>query len=206
MSKLEKISLGEAQRKFLYIIAKKPISAYDIHLEIKKEIDIKNVPKTVTRLHDLGLIEIEGHYPRNAVRFQITSNGLFQLLCDRPMPISILYMYQNDIILQNILFDSFELETIKMWMNLRAPFLLMVYVRKCYQAILTSIQNLKSPSKSKKGALDKNERLGQFAFSLETSLSREFNDLIIDILVNTVRPVDEFGGSIRLDPKSSISK
>lgn len=204
MSKLEKISLGEAQRKFLYIIAKKPISAYDIHLQIKKEIDIKNVRKTVTRLHKLKLIEIEGHYPRNAIRFRITSYGLFQLLCDRPMPISILEMYKNDIILQTILFDSFELETIKTWMSLRAPFLLMVYVRKCYQAILTSIQNLRSPSK--KDILNKNERLGQFAFSLETSLAREFNDLIIDILINTVRPVDEFGAASDWIPKVALAK
>ena len=120
------------------------------------------------------------------------------------MPISILDMYQNDIILQNILFDSFELETIKTWMNLRAPFLLMVYVRKCYQAILTSIQNLKSPSK--KDVLDKNERLGHFAFSLQTSLSREFNDFIIDILVNTVRPVDEFGAASDWIPKVALAR
>lgn len=161
MSKLEKISLGEAQRKFLYIIAKKPISAYDIHSEIKKEIDIKNVRKTVNRLHKLGLIEIEGYYPRNAIRFKLTSYGLFQLLCDGPMPVSILDMYQNDIILQNILFESFELETIRAWMNLKAPFLLMVYVRKCYQAILTSLQDLKSLSK--KHVLVKTERLEHFA-------------------------------------------
>ena len=86
-------------------------------------------------------------------------------------------------------------------MNLRAPFLLMVYVRKCYQAILTSIQNLKSPSKKN---VDKNERLENFVFSLTTSLAREYNDFMIEILINTVRPVDKFGSASDWIPKVAL--
>ena len=207
VSKLEKISLGEAQRKFLYIIAKKPISAYDIHLEIKKEIDIKNVRKTVNRLHDLGLIEIEGYYPRNAIRFKLTSYGLFQLLCDGPMPISILDMYQNDIILQNILFDSFELETIRAWINLEAPMLLMQYVNKSCQAILSSIQN--SKSLSKQYDLDKNRRFGHLVGFLQTSLSRVLYQFIIEILVTTAHPPkrsDESEALPDLIPKVALAR
>jgi hypothetical protein len=80
----------------------------------------------------------------------------------------------------------------------------MVYVRKCYQAILTSIQNLRSLSK--KNVLDKNERLENFAGFLQTSLSREFNDFIIEILVNTVRPLDEFGPTSDWIPKIALAR
>jgi hypothetical protein len=183
VNKLEKISLGSTQRKFLSIIAQKPISAYDIHKLIKKEIDIKNVRKTVNRLRDLGLIEIEDYYPRNAIRFQLTSRGLFHLICDGPIPESILDKYRNDIVLQNILFNSFELETIREWLNSGAPFYLAGYIQKCCQAILASIQNIKSLSEQYD--LDMNDRSEHLSGFLQTSLSPALYEFIIRILIST---------------------
>lgn len=204
VSKLEKISLGEAQLRFLYIIARKPISAYDIHKEIKKEIDIKNVRKTVNRLHDLGLIEIEGKYARNAIRFKLTSYGLFQLLSYGPIPKSVFDMYQNDIVLQNILFNSFELETIRAWMNLEAPMLLVRYVNKRCRAILNSLDDLESLSKQYD--LDKTERSDHLAGFLQTSLSPVLYNFIVEILVNTVRPVEEYGPTPDWIPKIALAR
>jgi len=183
VTKYEKLSLGETQKIFLYIIAEKPISAYDIHLHIKKEIDIKNVRKTVSRLHDLGLIEVEGYYPRNAIRFRLTSHGLFQLLCDGPIPASILDMYKNDVIIQTILFEYFEEQTIVEWMNLEAPGLLAMYVHKCCQAILTSLQDLKSMTKEygriKEFERNKAKHLESF---LNISLDSEIGKFLLQII------------------------
>ena len=82
----------------------------------------------------------------------------------------------------------------------------MVYVKKCYQAILASIQN--SKSLSKQYVLGKNGTLGHLVFSLQTSLSREFYHFIIEILVNTAdqQTVAIEAGPPRLHPESSISK
>jgi hypothetical protein len=170
---------GSTQKKLLFYISKEPYSVYDLHPLINKkiDIDIKNVRKTVNRLHTLELIEIEGYYPRNAKKYRLTSYGLFQLLSSGPIPRSILDVYNDDIIVQTRLFQYFELDTIREWMNLQAPFLLARYVHRCCDAILSSLEESRS--------LTKKLYSTDLRYLLEKSIEREKFNFVFEILINS---------------------
>ena len=55
--------------------------------------------KTLYRLIDLGLIEIEGDYARNAIKYRITFRGLFRVFCRGSyyMRMSTLELYKEDV-------------------------------------------------------------------------------------------------------------
>ncbi len=180
----ECVLLGGRQGSFLYLFGDSPYSVYEIHLRIKKQIDIKNVRKTVNRLLSLGLIQIEGYYPRNAKKYQLTSYGLFQLLSNGQIPLSLASLYKDDIIIQTILFQYFDTKTIREWVELEAPFLLAQYLERSCQAILASLQKIRSMTRKYRGSRsfvsNRSEYLRSF---LRESLSNEISKFIFAIVV-----------------------
>ena len=152
----ERIPLGEEEKNFIKLFSLEPITAYDItsHFEairstlnerpmsyknIRKR--YKNVHKRVKRLQELKLIEeIRGKYPRKAKPYKLTSRGLFQyFLLHAAVSLStpVLTAYHEDIILQNLLYQYFEVDTIMNFSDSGLQFL-SSYLQKCCEDILTS--------------------------------------------------------------------
>ena len=140
--KYKEISLGNAQRMYIDLLSETPLSAYDIHSIIKKrkQIDIKNVRKTLYRLILLGLIEIEGHYARSAIKYRLTSQGLFHCLHSGHLSSRTLDLYNQDITLQTILYRYFEVETIKKFDGVCMSFL-GANIRKCIEWVLDCVEH-----------------------------------------------------------------
>lgn len=150
------ISLGSREREFLQLIAlNKSRSSYDIfsYLKDNNERDkkesystmaYKNVHKRMKRLEALGLIEkIELELQHRAIKYRLTARGLFQCLLEN-LAYACLFSdkgYNENIILQTILYQFFELETIKNFLNFRPRMnLLNLYLRNCCQALLERIK------------------------------------------------------------------
>lgn len=150
------ISLGPREREFLQLIAlNESHSSYDIftYLRDNNEKDknesysimaYKNVHKRIKRLEVLGLIEkIEQELQHRAIKYRLTARGLFQCLLEN-LGYDCLFSdkgYNENIIMQTILYQFFELETVKKFLNLRPRMkLLNLYLRNCSQALLQKIK------------------------------------------------------------------
>ena len=153
--KYEKISLGETENLFINIfsvpnskIKGKPsysYSAYEIFSVLKKmgkPMAYKNVHKRVSRLHTLGLIKEVEKSGRNAIKYELTTHGLFERLMIGPA-VDLIFLERNrrNVILQTILYQYFEEQTIREFEDAR--YHLAFYLKSCCQAVLTAVKSLK---------------------------------------------------------------
>lgn len=104
----------------------------------------KNVHKTFQKLKKLGLIEvIQGRSKRNAINYRTTPLGLFQILLTFPLTTSFLINNRNDPILQIILYQFFELKTIKYFDTIPREYFITEYVNECCRRVLEELANVK---------------------------------------------------------------
>ena len=96
----------------------------------------KNVHKRVKRLEALGLVEqvkaITQGSKQKEIKYRVTSKGLFQLLQSRPsfnprlyavgaQPFILPLAYSDDIIFQQLIYQYFELETVRELTSIFGP-------------------------------------------------------------------------------------
>ena len=151
----KEISLGSREREFLQLIAlNESHSSYDIfsYLRDNNEKDkkesysimaYKNVHKRIKRLEVLDLIEkIEQELQHRAIKYRLTARGLFQCLLEN-LAYDCLFSdkgYNENIIMQTILYQFFELETIKKFLIRPRMNLLNQYLRNCSQVLLEKVK------------------------------------------------------------------
>lgn len=108
-----------------------------------------NVRKRVNRLKELGLIEQmkEKHRYRNAINYMVTPHGLFHCLMiagtRRIILPLFLEKYKDNVVLQNILYRFFELETLKYFNTLSRAQVLVGYLSTCCKSILEKIEDFR---------------------------------------------------------------
>lgn len=146
----QKIYLGETEQIFIFLFAMRSFSAYELfsHLKNQKKMSYKNVFTKIQRLVELGLLEaVEGRFKRNAIKYKLTTRGLFERLTLNGWfaihPI-IWYNYRDSLILQTVLYQFFETRTI--WNFRKAGYsavsiLVSDYLRKCCEGILTKVKS-----------------------------------------------------------------
>ena len=149
------IALGETEKYFLWLFLMFNKSAYWLCSYLKKtEKDTNrksmayvNVRKRVNRLKELGLIEEikEKHRYRKAINYRVTSHGLFHCLMlagnrHAIFPLS-LEKYKDNVILQNVLYRFFELETLEYFNTVPRAILLLGYLGTCCKSILEKIED-----------------------------------------------------------------
>jgi hypothetical protein len=183
VSKYERISLGSVERHFMSRFCHIPMSAYGLWkiLERNKarhKMAYKNVHKRVQRLFELRLIqEVKGDFLRNAKPYKLTSRGLFELLLvpERrgfPNP-DICNHYKDDIIVRNIVYQFFELETIARF-ELGALYWLGEYLTNCCEAIMRVLDEIKHDTTEPK----KDDLLNR----LDSQIRKEAKDLVLQIV------------------------
>jgi hypothetical protein len=148
IAKYRKLSLGGTEQLFLVLFALHTYSAYELwsYLKNVKPMSYKNVHNKIKRLVVLGLIEEEkGNFKRNAIKYRLTSRGLFErlLLQSRVFHPTLWYNYKDNVILRTILYRYFETQTI--WKFREPKYTVMSalvtnYLRKCCEAILTNLE------------------------------------------------------------------
>ena len=107
-------SLGPTQLRYINLLSAVPLTAYDIFLHSKKEVDKKNVRKVLTRLFELGIIEIvEGAYPHNAKPYRLTTAGLFGYLLHVHFMPYVLKQYEDNILFETLLYRFMERDTLE---------------------------------------------------------------------------------------------
>lgn len=166
--KFERVTLGNTEHNFLKFIGVfERQSAYDMFLFLKnlpikeqeglriKPMAYKNVHERFKRLLALGLIsEIKGNFKRNAKMYRITSRGLFQLFIttDNDPNVFTLFLkpeYRNNIIMKTLLFQFFEMKTIKTITKIEEPlefaiartYIISEYLRRCCERIVNEVES-----------------------------------------------------------------
>ena len=147
----QKIYLDETEQIFIFLFAMRTFSASELFSQLKnqKKMSYKNVFTTIQRLVELGLLEaVEGRFKRNAIKYKLTTRGLFERLALNGWfaihPI-IWYNYRENIILQQtVLYRFFETRTI--WNFRKAGYsavsiLVSDYLRKCCVGISTKVKS-----------------------------------------------------------------
>jgi hypothetical protein len=172
----KKLSLGEAEQLFIILFAQNSFSAYGLWLQMKitKPMSYKNVFMKIQRLLELGLLEpLEGKFKRKAIKYRLTTRGLFERLTltgwDALYPI-MWYDYRDNVILQTILYRFFKSKTV--WKFREAGYgsvatLVNDYLRKCCEGLL----------KLAKGNLTPKQH------DVEHLLRTELRDLILKIVI-----------------------
>jgi hypothetical protein len=151
----KRIVLGETEQYFLFAFAvSRELSASDICSSLQRQgkpMSYKNVHRRVARLHKLGMLEkAENNYRQwehNAIKYRLTSRGLIErLLLSRP-PIPYSWdLYKDDIVMQTMLYQFFEFETIR---KFRSPAIALIadYLKNCYEAIVRRIEGWRTSIK-----------------------------------------------------------
>ena len=146
----QKIYLGETEQIFILLFAMRSFSASELfyHLKNQKKMSYKKVFTKIQRLVELGLLEaVEGRFKKNAIKYKLTTRGLFERLALNGWfaihPI-IWYNYRENIILQTVLYRFFEIRTI--WNFRKAGYsavsiLVSDYLRKCCRGISTKVKS-----------------------------------------------------------------
>lgn len=162
---------------------------------ISDSISYKDVHKRVKRLETLGLIEPvqqqqeQKRSKRKVIKYKITSRGLFQDLlgwtvCPNSEK-SIPLVYKNDIILQTLLYQFFEEDTVRELAHIfLGDWFFMEYLRNCCQGILHLISwNMYL---EKEGAQPIPERqLSDINWVIE----RELDSLVLEIVKLASNPI-----------------
>jgi hypothetical protein len=197
--KFERITLGSTESRFLIRIGfTGSESAYSICSFLREEppdwvekssiirpMSYKNVHKRVKKLESLRLIEkIPGkELPHKAIKYRLTSRGLFQCL-QEGMVSAVIVMtdannrYKENIFLKTILYQFFSQETIKHFDTPLRLFALGNYLQSCSQAILSKIEAYRSSRFQDKqrwladdiGYIIRNE-IRKFAFNIVTNVN-----------------------------------
>jgi DNA-binding Lrp family transcriptional regulator len=129
-----------------------------------------NVLKRVKRLQELGLVKrVQKEFKRKAIKYKITSRGLFQSLLEHGFAPSTLEPYKDNIILNTILYQYFETTTIRKFVTVPRNAALRDYIRTCCEKILKKLDDFR-PSSYKK----------------EEYLTLEIDDLIRNEIKNFV--------------------
>ena len=106
----------------------------------------KNVHKRVKRLETLGLIEnTQEKQSRNGIKYRLTSRGLFQCLLQTwngPQKTILYDKYENDAILRTILYQYFEVETVKKLMEIFGGWFFDRFLMKCCQEIQSRVDGI----------------------------------------------------------------
>jgi hypothetical protein len=144
VSDYKKVSLGDTEQMFIMFFAFQNYSAYGLwsHLKTQKKMSYKNVHAKIKRLIELDLLEEEGRFKRNAIKYKLTTRGLFERLILsgwQALHPTIWYDYKDNIILQTLLYRFFETRTI--WKLREVGYstisaLVADYLRKCCEEIL----------------------------------------------------------------------
>jgi hypothetical protein len=148
----KKLSLGDVEERFLGIICSwKSVSAYDVFSIQKKlkPMNYRNVHTRLKRLKQLGLIEIDTNIikvKRNAIKYRITSRGVFQLMLSNYFIPSIMNKYSDNLIMKTLVYEYFEPLTIKKFITLPRFRALNDYLRECCEAILKRLEQLREPN------------------------------------------------------------
>ena len=173
----KKITLGSTEEFFLSLIADRERTAYNIYSELNKGRGIKagvggfvsshsqdqamaykNVHLRIKKLQQLGLIEDTGEkLPRRAIKYTITTRGLFQCLSGYGIgsPAVVLFLYKDNIILQTLLYEFFEVETVKEFMSIFGDHFFDDYLKKCCVQTLQVFENIVLQDHKKDKALEK---------------------------------------------------
>ncbi|MEP6576587.1 MAG: hypothetical protein ABJB85_09185 [Nitrososphaerota archaeon] len=138
------VSLGKTERRFLNLLAVGDESAYGLCSHLKKredQISYKNVRKTIKSLYSKGLIEeTREKLPHGAIEYRFTSHGLFQCLLNcHTIPSLMKKEYQNSLLMKNILYQYFEIDTIKEFLTIPRINLIATYLSNCCKAILEKV-------------------------------------------------------------------
>lgn len=202
ISTYERIILGDTEKQFLSLIAEGPKSAYQIFKRLKlmastktRSMAYKNVHTRIKRLQELQLIErVKGNFKRKAIKYRLTSRGLFQRLLISPsLDWSFLNRYKDDIIIQTILFQYFEVETIRELSSLDVALLitssvglLVDYLRKCCEIILKKLERFRSMIsgfRERVSAVTETEGvIDQFIEEMDKSIRYEIKDFVFQIV------------------------
>jgi len=214
----KKLALGETEKIFLHIISIEPTSVYRISVGLKNgfigigdvllstginSMAYKNVHKRIKRLSMLGLIEeIHGNFKRNAKMYALTSRGLFERLLDEsPTPPDIVYLYRNYPIIETLIYQYFELETIENFETI-ALAELKSYLKKCCDEILKMLEmyryNRKFFEKWREPHIQIRENDDFFPSSLDNTIKNEVKNFVFKI-VNMSKDEDPY----RSDPNDS---
>lgn len=198
----KKLSLGETENLFINIFSTPnySYSAYEIFSILKKSprpMAYKNVHKRVKRLDTLGLIREVEKSQRNAIKYELTTRGLFERLLIPNVDLTFLERNKESVILQNILFRFFEEITIHEIGE--AMKYLRIYLHNSCYAILT----LAETQKPKLDELDKeyeqwketwfkgklepnwNEFYGSYSDKMEDLIMGQIKNFIIRIVEST---------------------
>ena len=172
----KELSLGEAEELFIILFSQGSFSAWGLwtQMKITKPMSYPNVFTKIQRLVELGLLEtVEGKFKRNAVRYRLTTRGLFERLTltgwDALYPI-MWYDYRDNVILQTILYRFFKTKTVWKFREVgygSVATLVNDYLRKCCEGLL----------KLAKGNLTANHH------HVEQLLRTELRDLILKIVI-----------------------
>jgi hypothetical protein len=156
-------------------------TAYDIHSFLKDgtdSISYKNVRKKFLSLHSKGLIQQTGKKsPHGAKPYCLTTQGLFQyLLQDISIPSTLKKDYQASLLMQNILYQFFEIETLKEFFTIPRILLISDYINHCCERILKSVEKFHT---------SKIERKRPLLYDLRLVIGGEVNKLIFEIVVTS---------------------
>lgn len=151
------IALGDTEKYFLRLFSIfEEMSAFNIYLYLQrteKETGINsmayvNVRKRILRLNDLGLVEAikENHRRRNAIKYRLTSHGLFQRILMMPEYLTFpqhLKPFRNTMLLQTILYQFFEEDTLDYFNTIYRGLSLSTYLGLCCKAIISDVESFR---------------------------------------------------------------
>lgn len=183
----KRVVLGETEQYFLIAFAvSRELSASDICSSLQRQekpMAYKNVHRRVARLHRLGMLEIaENNYRRwehNAIKYRLSSRGLIErlLLSRPPMPFT-WDLYKDDIVMQTMLYQFFEFETIRKFRT-QAIALIADYLKNCYEAIVRRVESWRTTVKKFPEVIADSNGKGKL-------LQAEMDDLIRDQIKDLV--------------------
>lgn len=193
----ERITLGEREQFFILLFAQHSFSAYELCSYLKNKTRLmspmayKNVHERIKRLVALGLLEVQkGDFKRNAIKYKLTSRGLFENLSMANIAHAFVWLdYKDNVILQTLLFQYFEVPTIR---KLRqagygvAADIVGRYLKKCCDSILLTLKQFRETEKKfSEHETFKQQRMRYLNANLDTAIRNELNDFVLTIVMAT---------------------
>jgi len=175
------IFLGEREEDILSFFFFKNLSAYDILIiyrdDFKEPKGYKDIHHTIKRLEELRLLEqINGKHYRNKKIYKLTSRGLFQVLSnDAFLQPSFLNKRKNELVLQAILYNFFEVRTIMKFITHPRMHILGNYLSNCCHRLLNKIE---STRKDGRRVTDD---------EIESLIANEARDFALQIITSKIR-------------------
>lgn len=144
IKKYQRLTLGETEQFFIRMFAEEPLTTWEIAAYIKtmkvKHLAYKNVHDRVKRLLELGLIKEHQIMPRRAIKYRLTSRGLFERLMLDNFIFPLNYeLYKDNIIMHTLLYQYFEPVTISKFGKVMTN-LVTTYLTDCCNSILRTLE------------------------------------------------------------------